>query len=246
MTVAMPDFDGNNAGTAPATATSAGLDFMPATAAAPPSSIGEQASNSATQSVSMPWQDPNVVDLRGTTKTSVDPAMVAGKTIPPPDKTTMAGGSTTAALQNDTALTNSKTADLRGTSKTAIDPATLKGTATNPTAAVRKSAFPPPAPGVQLPEDKDIEFLVAPPSTPKSAWVGPQRPANQPKLVNPLEEDEKTKELARVIFENPAMDDLMINGMMEYAEKHPPVPAPGVTATAANGLQPEKSAGPHN
>jgi hypothetical protein len=169
---------------------------MPAANSAPPSAAeGGQTNAVVAQTQPMPWQDPSVVDLRGTTKTSVDPVA-------------------------------------------------MKNSAPAQPATPRKEPPPPPAPGVQLPENKDMEFLFPAPEKPKSAWPGEQRPANQPKLVNPLDKEKETQELARAIFENPAMEDLMLNKMLEDSEKVPTsptvkLPAPATTTSTT-------APGPHN
>jgi hypothetical protein len=201
----MPDFDGHNAAPAPVAGAGAALDFMPAESTAPPSkATGDQINSGVGQSQAAPWQDPNVVDLRGTTKTSVDPAA-------------------------------------------------MKNTASAQPAGFRKNAPPPPGPNVQLPQNQDIELLIAPPSQPKSAWPGEQRPANQPKLVNPLDKEKETQELAKAIFENPAMEDLMLKHIEEAAiayanqpESAAPKTQPPAAASPVNGLTLEKPAGPHN
>ncbi len=56
----------------------------------------------------------------------------------------------------------------------------------------RAPATEPPDPLVQLPQASDIELLFQSPAPAESRWPGPQRPANEPKLVNPSEEDAKT------------------------------------------------------
>jgi hypothetical protein len=251
LTAGIPDFDGHNSGSAPATGAGAALDFMPAGDPAPPATaIGGQSNSGAAQSQPASWQDPNVVDLRGTTKTNVDPAMVKGKTASSTSDASglafMPAGNTTPAVQNQVPVADPNVVDLRGTTKTSVDPATMKGNASNLPAGFRKNALPPPAPGVQLPQNQDMELLMPPPSKPKSAWPGAQRSANEPKLINPLEKEQETKELAKAIFENPAMEDLMLKKMLEDSSTVPtaptvntPTPAPASTATS-------KSAGPHN
>ncbi len=253
MTVAMPDFDGVNSGSAaPAT----GLDFMP--------SGGNQApvADPASQSVGNPsapsstaWQDPNVVDLRGTTRTSVDPSRVKGNApaspgAPGAELPFMSADSATTASSNQGAVTDAGVVDLRGTTKTAIDPASVKGNAADRPAGFRKDAPPPPAPGVQLPQDQDMKLLSTLPPSPKTAWPGPQRPANQPRLVNPLDEEERTKEQTKAVFENPAMEDLMLKPIMDAAiagvGKDTPAPASKTSETAVNGLPSDQAAGPHN
>ncbi len=73
---------------------------------------------------------------------------------------------------------------------------------------------PPPNPLVQLPENKDIELLGQPPAPPPSQWPGPKRPAGEPKLVNPLDQEQQEKaEAARqfdTIFAQPGgLDDIL-------------------------------------
>src|SRR5579864_7077382 len=196
LTAAMPDFDGHNAGSTPvASAGAATLDFMPAETTTPQSKgIGDQTNSGVAQSQSAAWQDPNVVDLRGTTKTSVDPSA-------------------------------------------------MKNTASAQPAGFRKNAPPPPGPNVQLPQDQDIELLIPPPTKPKTAWPGEQRPANQPKLVNPLDQEKETQELAKAIFESPAFDDLILKKIQEdaiaYANQPNSAaskPQPAAAASPATGL----------
>ena len=251
LTAGMPDFDGHNAGSVPATGTGAALDFMPAGNPAPPSTATGGQSNSVAQSQPAAWQDPNVVDLRGTTKTNVDPAIVKGKTVPSTSGDTsglafLPAGNTTPAVQNQAQATDSNVVDLRGTAKTSVDPATMKNAASNQPAGFRKNALPPPAPGVQLPQNQDMELLMPPPSKPKSAWPGAQRPANEPKLINPLEKEQETKELAKAIFENPAMEDLMLKKMLEDSSTVPTAPTVNNSAPTPASTSTSKSAGPHN
>jgi hypothetical protein len=62
-----------------------------------------------------------------------------------------------------------------------VDPKTLQGQIYN----VFKNRLPstePPDPRIQVPQVSDIDLLFDPP--PPSAWPGPQRPINDPKLVN--------------------------------------------------------------
>src|ERR1017187_4176691 len=204
LTAGMPDFDGHNAGPAPATGTSAALDFMPAGNTAPSRAIDGQTNGRVVQSQPTSWQEPNAADLRGTSKTSVDPAA-------------------------------------------------MKNTGFAQPADFRKNAPPPPGPNVQLPQNQDIELLGRPPSKPKGAWPGEERPANQPKLLNPLDKEKETQELANAIFESPAMEDLMLKKIQEDAIAYlnqpnsaAPKTQPPAPASPANGLPLEKSAGPHN
>ena len=250
LTAGMPDFDGHNAGSAPATGAGAALDFMPAGSSAPPATaMGGQPNGGVAQTQPTPWQHPNVVDLRGVTKTSVDPATVKGNaTASAPAAagglTFMPAGNATSAVQNQAPVTDSSVVDLRGTTKTNVDPAAMKGNASVQPAAFRKNALPPPAPGVQLPQNQDIELLMPPPSKPKSAWPGEQRPANQPKLVNPLDKEKETQELAKAIFESPAMEDLMLKQMLEDSNNVPTAPTVKVPAPASTTTT--TAAGPHN
>lgn len=251
LTAGMPDFDGHNAGSAPATGSGAALDFMPAGNAAPPSTAsGGQSNSGAAQSQPASWQDPNVVDLRGTTKTNVDPAMVKGKTVSSPSGDAglafMPAGNTTSIVQNQAPSTDSNVVDLRGTTKTNVDPSALKNNASNQPVASRKNALPPPGPNVQLPQNEDMELLIPPPAKPKSAWPGTQRPANEPKLINPLDKEQETKELAKAIFENPAMEDLMLKKMLEDSSNVPTAPTVNTSAPAPTSTATSKPGGPHN
>jgi hypothetical protein len=246
LAAGMPDFDGHNTGSAPVTGAAAGLDFMPAGSPPPPSTaIGGKPNDGIAQSQPTPWQDANVVDLRGTTKTSVDPATVKGKIASAPADssglTFMPTANTTSAVQNQVPVTDSSVVDLRGTTKTSVDPAAMKNTVSAQPTGFRKNAPPPPGPNVQLPQNQDIELLIPPPAKPKSAWPGEQRPANQPKLVNPLDKEKDTQELAKAIFENPAMEDLMLKKMLEDSNNVPTSPTVKVPAPATT-----TSAGPHN
>jgi hypothetical protein len=230
---------------------------MPANTAPTSNAIPNQTHGDVAQSQPAVWQDPNVVDLRGTTKTSVDPKMVRANT--PSAAADTAGpnfvpaNNTTSVAQNQAPVGDPNVVDLRGTSKTSVDPAALKNPAPVQPAGFRKNAAPPPGPNVQLPQDQDIELLISPPEKPKSAWPGEQRPANQPKLVNPLDQEKQTEELAKAIFESPAMDDLMLNKIQEdaiaylnesdaAAAKAQARPAP----SPAKNLTVETAAGPHN
>ena len=196
LSAGMPDFDGHNSGSVPATGSGAALDFMPAGNTAPPAkAIGQTNDGAGAQAQPTPWQDPNVVDLRGTTKTSVDPVA-------------------------------------------------MKNTASAQPAAFRKNAPAPPSPNVQLPQNQDIELLIPPPSKPQSAWPGAQRPANEPKLVNPLDKEKETQELAKAIFESPAMEDLMLKEMLKDADKVPTSPTVNTAAPASKTTT--TAAGPHN
>lgn len=198
LTAGIPDFDGRTAGSA-AASSDAGLDFMP---------VGDASTRSAAQSKGAPaqaatWQDPNVVDLRGTTKTSVDPAVVKGSATAA--TTGDAGGltfmqidSVTSGGQNPGPSGDAGAVDLRGATRTSVDPAAMKGVASNKSVASNHPAPPPPPPpnpAVQKPQDKDVELLMQPlmdnnSPAPKSTWPGPQRPANEPKLVNPLNRED--------------------------------------------------------
>jgi hypothetical protein len=250
LTAGMPDFDGHNTGSAPAPKAGATLDFMPAGDSAPSSAASSgQSTGGVAQAQPASWQDPNVVDLRGTTKTSVDPAAVKGKVA---SATADAGGPAFMPATNTAPVTDSSVVDLRGTTKTNVDPVAMKGNTSVQPAGFRKNAPPPPGPNVQLPQNQDIELLVSPPSKPKSAWPGEQRRANQPKLVNPLDKEKETQELAKAIFESPAMEDWMLKNIQEAAIAYANQPNSAASktqppaASPANGLPSEKSAGPHN
>jgi len=99
---------------------------------------------------------------------------------------------------------------------------------------------------VQLPQNEDMELLMPPPAQPKSAWPGAQRPANEPKLINPLDKEKETQELAKAIFENPAMEDLMLKQMLEDSSTVPNVPTVNTSAPAPAPAATSKPAGPHN
>jgi hypothetical protein len=89
-----------------------------------------------------------------------------------------------------------------------------------------------------------MELLMPPPAKPKTAWPGEQRPANQPKLVNPLDKEKETQELAKAIFESPAMEDLMLKQMLEDSNNVPTSPTVKVPASASTTTT--TAAGPHN
>ena len=112
---------------------------------------------------------------------------------------------------------DSSTVDLRSATKTSIDPASLKSQldgVLNPASAIAA----PPNPRVELPQAQDIELLFAPPQPAPSAWPGPQRPANSPKLTNPLDEEEQTKAQANAIFAQPGgLDDILQQKAQEGA-----------------------------
>jgi hypothetical protein len=76
---------------------------------------------------------------------------------------------------------DSNAVDLSGATGMSVDPKTLQGQIYN----VFKNRLPstePPDPRIQVPQVSDIDLLFDPP--PPSAWPGPQRPINDPKLVN--------------------------------------------------------------
>src|SRR5437764_6623776 len=249
LTAGMPDFDGHNAGSPPATGSGAALDFMPAGNTPPTANaIGSQTNGDVAQSQPAAWQDPNVVDLRGTTKTGVDPKMVKGNPASAPADTGglnfMPANNTTSVAQNQAPVGDPNVVDLRGASKTSVDSAALKNPASVQPAGFRKNAPPPPGPNVQLPQNQDIELLIPPPAKPKSAWPGEQRPANQPKLVNPLDQEKETQELAKAIFESPAMEDWMFKKMLEDSNTVPTSAA--VNAAAPASKTTTTAAGPHN
>ncbi len=72
----------------------------------------------------------------------------------------------------------------------------------------------PPDPRLQLPEDKDMELLGQPAQSTRPQSVGMQRPANDPKLVNPIQTENQIKaEAGRqfdAIFAQPGgLDDVL-------------------------------------
>ncbi len=158
LTAGMPDFDGHNTGSVPATGSTATLDFMPVGSGEPRGKAMDGQMTNAAPSTAVSWQDANVVDLRGTTKTSVDPATVKGKTSAPTDSAGLdfisANGSATSVAQNQTPVGDPNVVDLRGTTKTAVDPAAINHAASAQPAGFRKNAAPPPNPNVQLPQNR--------------------------------------------------------------------------------------------
>jgi hypothetical protein len=113
-------------------------------------------------------------------------------------------------LDSDAGVVN-----LSEATKTSVDPATLKGQMDN-VLTYRAPVAAPPDPRVQLPQDKDVELLTPPPQPTPSQWPGPQRPAGDPKLVNPIDEEERKAELGRqmdAIFAQPGgLDDILEKG----------------------------------
>jgi hypothetical protein len=101
------------------------------------------------------------------------------------------------------------TVDLRNATKTSVDPQSLKnqidGVLTN-----RSPASEPPGPQVVPPQAQDIELLFQPPQSTSSQFPGPQRPADSPKLVNPMDAQEQTKAQVEAIFAQPGgLDDIL-------------------------------------
>ena len=81
--------------------------------------------------------------------------------------------------------------DLHGETGTSIDPQLLQGQIDG-VFGNHAPASEPPDPLVVLPETRDIELLFQPPQSTPSQWPGPQRPANEPKLVNNSDNDDST------------------------------------------------------
>jgi ribosomal protein L29 len=101
------------------------------------------------------------------------------------------------------------TVDLRNATKTSVDPQSLKnqidGVLTN-----RAPASEPPSPQIVPPQAQDIELLFQPPQSTLSQFPGPQRPADSPKLVNPMDAQEQTKAQVEAIFAQPGgLDDIL-------------------------------------
>jgi tetratricopeptide (TPR) repeat protein len=105
--------------------------------------------------------------------------------------------------------------DLRGTTKTSIDPVALKSQPDGVSANHAPNSAPPD-PRLQLPEGKDMELLGQPPQPTPSQWPGPQRPADAPKLVNPIDLEKQQQQKAETgrqfdaIFSQPGgLDDIL-------------------------------------
>jgi TPR repeat len=123
---------------------------------------------------------------------------------------------------------DSNVVDLRGA--TSASPESLKsqldGLLTN-----RAPASAPPDPLVVLPEARDIELLFQPPQSTPSSFPGQQRPANEPKPLNPIDAEEQTKAQVEAIFGKPGgLDDVMLQQIQDDAIAGISKPAPAKTA----------------
>lgn len=81
--------------------------------------------------------------------------------------------------------------DLPSATGTTLDPKLLQGQIDG-VFGNHARASEPPDPLVVLPETRDIELLFQPPQSTPSQWPGPQRPANELKLVNNSDNDDNT------------------------------------------------------
>ncbi len=162
-----------------------------------------------------------------------------------------------------TAWTDAQGVDLRGATRTSPNPAGLGPPAPGPGHRVISdlNLSAPPDPGVIPPQDQDLELLLAPPPPPPSRWPGPRRPANDPKLVNPLDvphplpPDQLPRESdMELLFPGLAAqreNDAMLDGLIEMTAKLPTnAGAPDVTPSKApagkDPLTPAGQDGPHN
>ncbi len=169
----------------------------------------------------------------------------------------LASGDQAAAMD---AWTDSGVVDLRGTVRTAPNPAVLGTPAPGPGRRFVSDLrlAPPPDPRLVTPLPQDIELLFPPP--PPSRWPGPQRPANQPKLVNPLDHaplpPDKQPQDSDIDFLFPGAaaqqeEDMMLQGLIEMTAKLPTnvparAPAPPVQPAVPNPLKTDHPDGPHN
>ena len=119
--------------------------------------------------------------------------------------------------------------DLR--SATSASPESLKNQLTGVFA--NNNAAAPPDPLLVLPQPGDFELLFDPPQASPSQWKGPQRPANSPKLVNPMDAEEQTKAQVEAVAAQPGgLNDLMEDQLIKdaLAGLVPTKPVPAVPA----------------
>ncbi|GAC1693643.1 MAG: hypothetical protein NVS9B5_36340 [Terriglobales bacterium] len=107
--------------------------------------------------------------------------------------------------------------DLRSLRKTSIDPEVLKRQLDG-VLANNGPASAPPNPLVVLPQVQDIELLFQPPQSTASQLPGPQRPASDPKLINPIDAEQQTKVQVEAIFGKPGgLDDILLQKIQDDA-----------------------------
>lgn len=136
---------------------------------------------------------------------------------------------------------NPNVVDLLGTTKTAVDLASLKSQIVG-LFGNSAPASTPPDPRLQLPEAKDIKLLFDPPQPTPSQWPGQQRPASDPKLVNPLDAEAQTKAQTEAVFAQPGgADDILQQKIQDDALNGLAKPAHvNASVTPSNG---DKSVG---
>jgi tetratricopeptide (TPR) repeat protein len=97
--------------------------------------------------------------------------------------------------------------DLHGATGISVDPESLKtqldGVLANPTLPTA-----PPDPRAEMPQVEDIDLLFEPPQA-VSQFPGPRRPANSPKLVNPMMDAEERAQVEAIFAQPGGLDDTL-------------------------------------
>jgi tetratricopeptide (TPR) repeat protein len=196
--------------------------------------------------------DPSVVDLSAATKTSVNPQQLKSQLYGVLGGDAPASGASAIVPHGDSAVV-----DLSSATKTPVDPQELK----NQLYGVLGNHAPlaePPDPRVQLPEARDIELLFQPPqsSTPQFQW--PQRPADSPRLHNPLADPQEQEQIDAKFAMHGGLDDVLEERMWDQVlhpgnvpEKpaipaKPAIPERPAQAAVPAGLSPNPAPAPQN
>lgn len=112
--------------------------------------------------------------------------------------------------------------DLR--SATRPSPESLKGQLDGLLGHATVSA--PPDPLVDQPQAQDIDLLFQPPQSAPSAFPGPQRPANEPKPLNPMDAEQHAAEVDAIFAKPGGVDDLILQKIQDDALSGIAKPAP--------------------
>lgn len=116
-------------------------------------------------------------------------------------------------------------AGLRGATRTSVDAESLKGQLDG-ILANHAPASAPPDPQVVPSQAQDIELLFQPQQSTSSQFPGPQRPADSPKPVNPMDAEQQTKAQIEGIFAQPGgFDGTSEKQALEVKAKPAPDPS---------------------